>query len=363
MKDAIEEIIEICEKIRKISELKGEYPENVSKKVEQEFKLKLKEIASKIEIDFTFLSQELEKIENEIELTRREIKELENSLKGIELRYLIGEIKETEKERKTKQTKKEIEKLREKEESLLKEKERIERIIKGGYEVAREESKIFKVSFEEIPAQEEMAEKEREEIPIAQEESLSLEREEEPAKWEEIQEVKPEPAFELSSFSFEEEKKEEKVEDEAKPFEEIEKKEELAPEKELSEERFQFSPMETIGYTPEKKEDKEDSKEEEKTSFVSVPYLVIKTLTGERKFLLSEGKNTVGRSPDCNIVINEKGISREHFAIHVKGDVFTIEDLGSKNGTFLNGKKIKSAELKNGDEVIAGECTMFFEFG
>ncbi len=342
MKDLLEKIIETCEKIKKISELRENYPANVVAKLKEEFKLKLKELASKIEIDFSFLSEELERIEREIELIRRDFQDLENSLKGLEIRYLIGEIKEVEKEKKAKTIQKEIEKLKEKESSLLSEKERIERIIRGGYEVAKEESKIFKVPPEEVPTPKEMEEIIKEE-PVQLQQEFLLENEA-------IKEEKSESAFKIPPFSFEEERKEE-----IKPQIEEEIKE---PEREESEKKFEFSPMETVGFTPEKKEEELEGK----TTYVAVPYLIIKTPSGERKFLLTEGKNTVGRSPDCTIVINEKGVSREHFTVHVKGEIVTIEDLGSKNGTFLNGKRINKAELKNGDEIIAGECSLIFEF-
>lgn len=361
MKDAIEEIAETCEKIRKLSELKSDYPENVVKKLEEEYKLKIKEIASKIELDFSFLNDELAKIEREIEIIKRDLQDFENSLKGLEIRYLIGEIKEAEREKKSKFIQKEIDKLKEKEINLQNEKEKIERIIKGGYEVAKEESRIFKVSIEEVPTPKEVMEVEeekKEEIAQFQPEFSIEERAEEKVIPEEIKEEKSESAFEIPPFSFGEEKKEEFKEE--KVQEEIEEKKE--PEKSVSEEKFEFSPMETIGYTPEKKEP-EEKEAEGKTAYVAVPYLIIRTTGGERRFLLTEGKNTVGRSPDCNIVINEKGVSREHFAVHVKGETITIEDLGSKNGTFVNGKRIKSVELKNGDEIIAGECSLIFEYG
>ncbi len=345
MKDLLEEIIETCEKIKKISELRENYPENVVSKLREEFKLKLKELASKIEIDFSFLSEELERIEREIELIKRDFQDLENSLKGLEIRYLIGELKEGEKEKKAKTIQKEIEKLKEKESSLLSEKERIERIIRGGYEVAKEESKIFRVPSEEIPMPKEVEMKE-----IIKEEPVQLQQEF-LLQNEGLKEEKSESAFEIPPFSFEERKEEVKSQ-----MEEVETKE---PEREESEKKFEFSPMETVGFAPEEKEEVEL---EGKTAYVAVPYLIIKTPSGERKFLLTEGKNTVGRSPDCTIVINEKGVSREHFTVHVKGEVVTIEDLGSKNGTFLNGKRINKAELKNGDEIIAGECSLIFEF-
>ncbi len=62
----------------------------------------------------------------------------------------------------------------------------------------------------------------------------------------------------------------------------------------------------------------------------------------------------VGRSSDLDMVLVEDMVSRKHAGIHVQGDQVWIEDLGSTNGTFVNGEKIKRARLKEGDRVLIG---------
>ena len=62
----------------------------------------------------------------------------------------------------------------------------------------------------------------------------------------------------------------------------------------------------------------------------------------------------VGRSSDLDMVLVEDMVSRKHAGIHVQGDQVWIEDLGSTNGTFVNGEKIKRAKLKEGDRVLIG---------
>jgi pSer/pThr/pTyr-binding forkhead associated (FHA) protein len=62
----------------------------------------------------------------------------------------------------------------------------------------------------------------------------------------------------------------------------------------------------------------------------------------------------VGRSSDLDMVLVEDMVSRKHARITMQQDQIWIEDLGSTNGTFVNGEKIKRARLKEGDRVLIG---------
>lgn len=62
----------------------------------------------------------------------------------------------------------------------------------------------------------------------------------------------------------------------------------------------------------------------------------------------------VGRSSDLDMVLVEDMVSRKHAKIQLQQDQIWIEDLGSTNGTFVNGEKIKRARLKEGDRVLIG---------
>jgi pSer/pThr/pTyr-binding forkhead associated (FHA) protein len=62
----------------------------------------------------------------------------------------------------------------------------------------------------------------------------------------------------------------------------------------------------------------------------------------------------IGRSSDLDMVLVEDMVSRKHARIAMQGDQVFIEDLGSTNGTFVNGEKIKRARLKEGDRVLIG---------
>jgi hypothetical protein len=62
----------------------------------------------------------------------------------------------------------------------------------------------------------------------------------------------------------------------------------------------------------------------------------------------------IGRSSDLDMVLVEDMVSRKHARITMQGDQIWIEDLGSTNGTFVNGEKIKRTRLKEGDRVLIG---------
>jgi hypothetical protein len=92
------------------------------------------------------------------------------------------------------------------------------------------------------------------------------------------------------------------------------------------------------------------------------PALVIRSgggRTGET-YPLEKAQTTIGRSPDCDIFLDDVTVSRRH-AVVGRGDAgFTIEDLGSLNGTFLNRSRIERGDLDNGAEVQIGKYRLIF---
>jgi adenine specific DNA methylase Mod len=71
--------------------------------------------------------------------------------------------------------------------------------------------------------------------------------------------------------------------------------------------------------------------------------------------------NTIGRAQDSDIVLNDPYLSSKHALIYKKGSRMLIQDLHSKNGTFVNGKKIKKPMvLKDEDEVVIGSSKLLF---
>ncbi len=75
--------------------------------------------------------------------------------------------------------------------------------------------------------------------------------------------------------------------------------------------------------------------------------------------------SNVGRDITNNIVINDREVSRHHLRLMRGSEGYTVEDLGSTNGTFVNGKRVTGATpLKNGDMLGLGETvTLLFEAG
>ena len=76
-----------------------------------------------------------------------------------------------------------------------------------------------------------------------------------------------------------------------------------------------------------------------------------------REWLLSEGSNLVGRDRDCAVRIDSATLSRHHARIVVTSGEATVEDLGSKNGTHVNGQRVKQpVALKDGDRIQFRLC-------
>lgn len=76
---------------------------------------------------------------------------------------------------------------------------------------------------------------------------------------------------------------------------------------------------------------------------------------GHRTILLAQGANAVGRDPAADVFVNDASVSRQHARLVVNGSVATVEDLGSKNGTFVRGQRIGEATaVANGDELEFG---------
>jgi hypothetical protein len=80
---------------------------------------------------------------------------------------------------------------------------------------------------------------------------------------------------------------------------------------------------------------------------------------GETFFPQTE-RTLIGRSPDCDIFLDDVTVSRKHAILLRQDGDFTIEDQGSLNGTFVNRKRIESATLEDGDELQIGKYRLTF---
>ncbi len=81
-----------------------------------------------------------------------------------------------------------------------------------------------------------------------------------------------------------------------------------------------------------------------------------------RRLLVAPGGAVIGRSRDCDIVLEDSGVSRRHAELRPRGAAWSIEDLGSTNGVRVNGLAVDGAqELRSGDRVEMGSTEMLFE--
>ncbi len=77
-------------------------------------------------------------------------------------------------------------------------------------------------------------------------------------------------------------------------------------------------------------------------------------------FVPSGPRTLIGRSPECEVFLDDVTVSRRHAELLRDGELYTIRDLGSLNGTFVNRTRVESAELHDDDEVQVGKYRMTF---
>jgi hypothetical protein len=78
------------------------------------------------------------------------------------------------------------------------------------------------------------------------------------------------------------------------------------------------------------------------------------------RFLLDDDFTSTGRHPDSDIFLDDVTVSRRHAEFYRTGDRFTVRDVGSLNGTYVNRERIEEAELFGGDEVQIGKFRLLF---
>ena len=80
-----------------------------------------------------------------------------------------------------------------------------------------------------------------------------------------------------------------------------------------------------------------------------------------RQVALCEGENILGRAPDASVWIEAPGVSRHHARIRLEGRDATLEDLGSKNGTYVRGHRVTAPSLlSDGDQIRLGSVVITF---
>jgi pSer/pThr/pTyr-binding forkhead associated (FHA) protein len=116
----------------------------------------------------------------------------------------------------------------------------------------------------------------------------------------------------------------------------------------------------TMAFTPDEAD--ENGQAELADFGIKGPALVVRSGGGRagETFPLGTEETTIGRSPDCDVFLDDVTVSRRHAVIKRKSNQLEIDDLGSLNGTFLNRRRIESGELSDGDELQIGKYKLTF---
>jgi len=75
-------------------------------------------------------------------------------------------------------------------------------------------------------------------------------------------------------------------------------------------------------------------------------------------YKITKDETTIGRGSQADIQVIDEGISRRHASIRLSGETVVVADLGSTNGTFLNGEKVTTHALRDGDKIQVGSTTI-----
>ncbi|QPK81438.1 DUF3662 domain-containing protein [Schaalia sp. ZJ405] len=81
---------------------------------------------------------------------------------------------------------------------------------------------------------------------------------------------------------------------------------------------------------------------------------------GEEKWLLTEPVTVIGRGSEADIVVNDSGVSRRHLELRITPTGVIATDLGSTNGTYVEGHKIDAATLLDGNQIVIGRTRILF---
>jgi pSer/pThr/pTyr-binding forkhead associated (FHA) protein len=101
---------------------------------------------------------------------------------------------------------------------------------------------------------------------------------------------------------------------------------------------------------------------DEEVGIIEGPALVVRSGGGRagETFRPAGARTRIGRSPDCDVFLDDVTVSRNHAVLIEEDGGYVVEDQGSLNGTFVNRKRIDTARLENGDELQIGKYRMTF---
>src|SRR6185437_3733817 len=84
-------------------------------------------------------------------------------------------------------------------------------------------------------------------------------------------------------------------------------------------------------------------------------------LPDANRLKVGEDPVVIGRLPECAVVLGDPNVSRRHAEVRRTGETVVVTDLGSTNGTKVNGTPVREQQLASGDEITVGSTTLVFE--
>jgi hypothetical protein len=88
--------------------------------------------------------------------------------------------------------------------------------------------------------------------------------------------------------------------------------------------------------------------------------VVVRGPNAGSRFLLDKSATTIGRHPDSDIFLDDVTVSRRHAEVVLLDDQVLVKDLGSLNGSYVNGQRVDERTLGSGDEVQIGRFKLLF---
>jgi hypothetical protein len=85
------------------------------------------------------------------------------------------------------------------------------------------------------------------------------------------------------------------------------------------------------------------------------------SLPDGRRVAIGDDPVTIGRHPECEVVLDDTNVSRRHAEVRRSGDAYVLIDLGSTNGSKVNGAQVAQQALTDGDEITLGKTNLRFE--
>lgn len=91
--------------------------------------------------------------------------------------------------------------------------------------------------------------------------------------------------------------------------------------------------------------------------------VVIRGTNAGSRFALDAEVTTIGRHPESTVFLDDVTVSRHHAEVRLEDTHYVVSDVGSLNGTYLNGDRVEVHELAEGDQLQVGKYRLVFAFG